>query len=206
MKKRQAFFNQAAENWDKEHYNPKLQLFLKQFVQSFEIITGSHLLDVGTGTGVLIPHLLQVVGPEGDITAIDYAQSMVNICRTKYSHLPNVSIAIGSVEKLPFSDNFFNTITCFGLFPHLDDKKNVLNEFHRVLQTKGKLIIAHTLSSKELDDMHKDTNPAIGNDMLPNENEMRKLLNQANFAGIRINDSKGKYLCISTKTKSVSVS
>lgn len=199
MRKRRAFFNQAAENWDKEHYNLELQFFLKQFVQSFEISTDSRLLDVGTGTGILIPHLLRILGPKGDITAIDYSKGMVNMWRKKFSHSANVTIVIGSVENLPFSDNFFNTITCFGLFPHLDNKKNVLNEFHRVLQTKGKLIIAHALGSKELKEMHKDSNPAVANDILPKINEMRNLLQQADFANIRITDRKGKYLCISTR-------
>ena len=200
MKKRQAFFNQAAENWDKEHKSPKLQAFLKQFVQSFGILAGQHVLDVGTGTGILIPFLLESVGSKGHITAVDYAQNMVNICKTKYSHLPNVSIQVANVENLPFPDALFDAVTCFGLFPHLDNKKVALQQFYRVLKSKGKLIIAHALSSEEVKNIHKkNAYPAVAKDELPNKNAMWNLLNQADFTRIQIIDKKGSYLCTSIK-------
>ncbi len=199
MRKRQAFFNQAAENWDIKHYNPKLQLFLDQFVQSFEIMQGDHLLDVGTGTGILIPYLLQLLGPKGDITAVDYARGMVNIWKNKCTHLPNVIITNATAENLPFSDNFFNMITCFGLFPHLDNKKNSLQEFNRVLKPKGKLIISHALSSTELRNIHMNTNSVVAKDVLPNKTEMCYILSETDFTEIQIIDKKGSYLCTSTK-------
>lgn len=200
MRKRQAFFNQAAENWDKEYISPKLQVFLKQFVQSFGILAEEHVLDVGTGTGILIPFLLEIVGSKGHIKAVDYAKSMVDICKNKYSHLPNVSIQVANVENLPFPDALFDAVTCFGLFPHLDNKKVALQQFYRVLKSKGKLIIAHALSSEEVKTIHKkNAHPAVANDVLPNKNEMWNLLNQADFTRIQIIDKKGSYLCTSIK-------
>ena len=77
MSARQAFFNQAAQNWDKEFGNPKLHAFLEQFVPSFGLSAGQHVLDVGTGTGILIPFLHKALGAKGHITAIDYAPNMV---------------------------------------------------------------------------------------------------------------------------------
>ena len=198
MRTRQKFFNQAAENWDKEYYNPKLQAFLKQFVPSFGLLAGQSVLDVGTGTGVLIPFLLEAVGSNGHITAIDYAPKMVEVCKTKYAHLANVSVSAGNSEDLQFPDASFDTVTGFGVFPHLDNKKAALNEFHRVLKPKGRLIIAHALSSAEVKSHHKNA-PAVANDVLPTDAEMRKLLRQAGFAGVEIVDKQGSYLCTSTK-------
>jgi len=199
MRDRQAFFNQAAENWDKEYNSPKLQAFLKQFVQSFGILADQHVLDVGTGTGILIPFLREVVGSKGIITGVDYAHSMVDICKTKYTQFPNVSIMVANVENLPFRDTLFDAVTCFGVFPHLDNKKVTLHQFHRVLKSKGKLIIAHALSSEEIKNIHKSAHPVVVKDVLPNKKTMWELLNQANFTGIQIVDKKGSYLCTSTK-------
>lgn len=199
MRKRQEFFNASSKNWDKDHYNPQLKLVLKHFVQSFGINAGEHVLDVGTGTGILIPGLIEVLGPKGYIIAVDYAPSMVNVCRTKYSYLPNVSMMVSNVENLPFSEASFNAITCFGVFPHLDNKKITLQQFHRVLQVKGKLIIAHLLSSTELKNIHKNANSAVANDVLPNKKEMLEILHQADFKEIQIIDKKGSYLCTSIK-------
>ncbi len=199
MRKRQTFFNQAAENWDGNYYNPKLLAFLKHFVPSFGITAGEHVLDVGTGTGILIPFLIKIVGPKGHITAVDYAQNMIDICKTKYANLPNISISVANVEKIPFPDASFDAITCFGLFPHLDNKEITLHQFNRVLKTKGKLIIAHALSSEEVKNLHKNANPAVAKDELPNKKQMQNLLHQADFIEIQIIDKKGSYLCTSTK-------
>jgi ubiquinone/menaquinone biosynthesis C-methylase UbiE len=199
MSKRQEFFNQAAENWDKECAKPTLEAFLEHFVPSFGLLAGQTVLDVGTGTGILIPFLHEAVGSKGHITAIDYAQNMVDICKTKYANLPNVSVIVANSENLQFPDNSFDAITCFGLFPHLDNKKATLNQFHRVLKSKGKLIIAHALSSAEIRSHHQNAPPAVANDVLPNETEMRKLLQQAGFTGTQIVDKHGSYLCTSIK-------
>jgi len=199
MSARQAFFNQAAKNWDKEFGNPQLYAFLEQFVPSFGLSAGQHVLDVGTGTGILIPFLHKALGAKGHITAIDYAPNMVGICKTKYAHLPNVSIIVANAEKLQFPDASFDAVTCFGLFPHLDNKKAALDQFHRVLKSKGRLIIAHALSSAEIKSHHQSAPQAVANDVLPTEAEMRKLLQQAGFTGIKIVDRQGSYLCTSIK-------
>jgi ubiquinone/menaquinone biosynthesis C-methylase UbiE len=199
MSKRQAVFDQAAKNWDKEYDNPKLQSFLHQFVPSFGLSAGQNVLDVGTGTGILIPFLREVIGTKGRITAIDYSQSMVDICKTKYAHLPNVSVIVANAENLDFPDASFDAVTCFGVFPHLDNKKTALKQFHRVLKSKGKLVIAHALSSAEIKNHHQKAPPSVAKDVLPTEPEMRKLLQRARFTGIQIVDKQGSYLCTSTK-------
>ena len=198
MKKRQAFFNRAAENWDVQYDKPKLRDFLSKFVPSFGILPGQAVLDVGTGTGILIPFLLEAVGSKGHVTAIDYALSMVDICKTKYAHLPNVSVMLSSSEDLHFAEASFDVVTCFGVFPHLDNKKVALKQFHMVLKSKGKLIIAHALSSAEVKSHHQNA-PAVANDLLPSRTEMEKLLQQSGFTGIEIVDKQGSYLCTSIK-------
>jgi ubiquinone/menaquinone biosynthesis C-methylase UbiE len=199
MRARQPFFNQTAQNWDKEFDNPQLHAFLEQFVPSFGLSAGQHVLDVGTGTGILIPFLHKALGAKGHITAIDYAPNMVSICKTKHAHFPNVSIIVADAEKLQFPDASFDAVTCFGLFPHLDNKKAALSQFHRVLKSKGKLIIAHALGSAEIKNHHQSAPQAVASDVLPTETEMRKLLQQAGFTGIQIVDRQGSYLCTSTK-------
>ena len=107
MINRQAFFNQAANTWDKHFYNPELINFIKQIMPTFNLTQGQKILDVGTGTGILIPFLLKAVGPTGHVTAIDYAEKMIEICKAKYLRYPNVNIMVQKVENLQFPNETF---------------------------------------------------------------------------------------------------
>ena len=85
---RKAYFNEAANTWDEKYYTPELASFLEKIVPKFGLSSGQSILDVGTGTGILIPYLVQAVGRSGSITAIDYAEEMV--------HLRDIKLAEGS--------------------------------------------------------------------------------------------------------------
>ena len=199
MKNRQIFFNKTAEIWDNKFDNPKLHTFLEEFILSFGLFTGQHILDVGTGTGILIPYLHKIVGSKGHITAIDYARNMVEICKKKYSNLPNLSVSVANIETLQFPDNSFDAVICFGVFPHLDNKQAALNQFHQVLKHNGKLIIAHALSSEELKAHHKKVSEYVAHSLLPERTEMTQILEQTGFTGVSIKDEPGCYLCFAYK-------
>jgi ubiquinone/menaquinone biosynthesis C-methylase UbiE len=195
---RREFFNTAAVTWDELYRTQKLTDFLALLVPKFQLRQGQKVLDVGTGTGILIPFLLEAVGPTGHVTAIDFAEKMMETCKTKYSNLTNVDFKVQQVEKLNFPSATFDAVTCFGLFPHLENKEKALKQMNRVLKPDGKLIIAHALSSKELIAHHRNT-AVVAHDALPNEAEMKRLLQQAGFTEVSITDKPGCYVCLSIK-------
>lgn len=202
MISRQEFFNQTANTWDKKFYTPKLIDFLEQTVPKFNLMPGQKILDLGTGTGILIPFLLKAVGYAGSITAVDYAEKMIEICKAKYGHFPNVTLVVQRAENLMFQPELFDAITCFGLFPHFENKKQALSQMNRVLKPDGKLIIAHALSSCEIRNHHHNASLAVARDILPEEAEMKELLKQAGFRKIEITDMPGCYFCLSNKSTS----
>jgi demethylmenaquinone methyltransferase/2-methoxy-6-polyprenyl-1,4-benzoquinol methylase len=44
----------------------------------------------------------------------------------RYSGLPNVQFELQNVEELYFPQDYFDAITCFGLFPHIENKQRAL--------------------------------------------------------------------------------
>jgi len=196
---RQAYFNQLADSWDKRFQTEVLSTFIEQLVPTFGLLPGQKVLDVGTGTGILIPFLLKAVGPTGQVSAIDYAEKMVKICKSKYAQLPNVTVTVQQVETLDFPSQTFDAVTCLGLFPHIENKEKALRQINRVLKANGRLIIAHALSSTEIKAHHHNAASAVAHDVLPTSTVMKKLLIQAGFGKIHIIDKPGQYLNLSIK-------
>ena len=196
---RKAFFNKAAETWDERFYTPSLASFLEKLVPQFGLEAGQTILDVGTGTGVLIPYLIKEVGPSGSVTAIDYSENMVQICKTKHGHLENVTVEVKNIEEDASPPESFDVVVCFGVFPHLENKEKTLKNINCMLKPVGTLVIAHALSSEEIKAHHKNAPSVVCHDMLPEMAEMKPLLERTGFSGISIKDEPGCHLCISHK-------
>ncbi len=188
------FFNQMASTWDERFYTGEMADRLSPLVSQFHLIPGTRILDVGAGTGGIIPYLLDAIGPAGSIWAVDFSEEMVKIGRSKFQKESRVIFELASVEDLPYKDGFFDQAVCFGAFPHFEDKGKALEEIHRVLKPKGSLIIAHALSSVALRSHHQNCGP-VSTDFLPEEAEMKSLLGGAGFQLKRFIDQPKCYLC-----------
>jgi ubiquinone/menaquinone biosynthesis C-methylase UbiE len=188
------FFNQMAGGWDERFYIPEMRERLPQLVSLFRLQRGARILDVGAGTGGIVPYLLEAIGPEGSIWAVDYAEEMVKIGRKKFLEESRVIFEVASVEDLPYKDRFFNQVVCFGAFPHFENKGRALEEMGRVLKPGGTLVIAHALSSAALRSHHQNCAP-VSKDFLPEEGEIRSLLERAGFRVKRLIDQPQCYLC-----------
>jgi ubiquinone/menaquinone biosynthesis C-methylase UbiE len=195
---KQEFFNRMAEGWDERFYTHEMRERLPHLVSLFQLQKGAKILDVGAGTGGIVPYLLEAIGPEGSIWAIDFAEEMVKIGRKKFQKESRVIFELAPVEDLPYKDGFFDQIVCFGAFPHFEDKGKALEEMNRVLKSQGTLIIAHALSSVALRSHHQNCAP-VSKDFLPDETEMKSLLERAGFQLNRLIDQPKCYLCEGVK-------
>ncbi len=195
---KKAFFNEFAVEWDRRFYTPELGERLPKLVSLFHLKVGSKILDVGAGTGGIIPYLLEATGPDGAVWAIDFAEEMVKVGKKKFLGENRVSFEIASVESLPFEKEFFDHVVCFGAFPHFEDQPGAVKEMGRVLKPRGTLIIAHALSSAEIRHHHQNCAP-VSQDFLPDELQMRSLLEGTGFQLKRLIDQPKCYLCQAIK-------
>jgi ubiquinone/menaquinone biosynthesis C-methylase UbiE len=185
------YFNRQAGSWD-EIVAEKDTAKLEKLVTRLNIKTGSTLLDVGTGTGVLLPFLVRVVGQTGRIFGLDYAELMLKQAVKKHG-TGNISYLLADIASIPVKAAIFDTVVCYSSFPHFTDKQRVLAEIQRTMKPDGQLFICHSSGREHINRIHRNI-PSICHDLLPENGEMKKLLTDAGFAGICIDDGTDSYL------------
>ena len=89
------FFNSIAKDWDNiiKVDEKKINYLLSKI----DIKEDDYILDVGTGTGVLIPFLAKL-SPKGSIKAVDISCNMLDIARNKFDDINNIEFTLLNVE------------------------------------------------------------------------------------------------------------
>ena len=92
-------------------------------------ITGTRVLDLGSGTGAAFQQLQNF-----DVTAVDPDEKMLQL--NEFSNK-----VIGGAENLPFPDNSFDSIYCDFVWRNINEPKKSIDEVYRVLRPGGKFIL-----------------------------------------------------------------
>ena len=192
-----AFFNEKASIWDATIAEKNIAK-LDVMAQHLNIKPDSSVLDVGTGTGVLVPFLLGKVGPKGRLVAIDVAEEMLKLSRAK-GFCGNIEYLHADIVNLPIAEKSFDSIVCYSSFPHFHNKPQALAEMARVLKNGGGLFICHTSSRSTINEIHRAV-PAVENDLIPDTEDMLTLLSMAGFGDIKIEDRTDSYLARAIKS------
>ncbi len=194
MKKRKAFFDDIARQWDEEHNTPEEMARTREFAGTyFPVTKGEAVLDVGCGTSRLVPSLKEAIGDRGRLIEMDISVEMLRIGKKRYP-FPGLLFLQGDGHGLPIKDHCLDAVVCFAFFPHLSDKAVAMADFSRVLKPGGRLTIAHQMNREELNRFHGNVDGPVSNDLLPDEAGMRALFKTAGFSNLEVREAPGLYL------------
>jgi ubiquinone/menaquinone biosynthesis C-methylase UbiE len=109
----------------------------------FDVSSCKSILDVGSGAGQILGHLLKRTHPQTRLVAFDLSPGMLRRARSRL-HSSRPSYVSGDLTQLPFADNSFDCITCGWVLEHLPDPRPGLRELFRVLEPGGRLLLLAT--------------------------------------------------------------
>lgn len=198
--KHRAYFNEKAAAWD-EMMAHKPHEKLAEIFADLKFTPGSTVLDVGTGTGVMLPILKGIVGPSGRIVAFDLAEEMLFLAQLKNGR-ENIDYVRGDIAEAPFEENTFDAVICNSCFPHFPNQPACVGEMARILKPGGRVVVCHLSSRQNLNAMHRSLGGVVGNDLLPDEEEMMLMFNDAGFGSIRIDDMNDRYILTAFRIES----
>lgn len=190
------YFNNLAATWDAK-YSEKDATKLRNMVSLLAIDSGSCVLDVGSGTGVFVPYLLEKIGADGRLICLDPACEMLDVARRK-GFKGNIEYICAEIENTGIEGGKFNAAVCYSSFPHFQDKPKALAEIVRLLKPGGRLFICHTSNRSHINERHRRV-PLLVHDTIPDEAAMRTLLAAAGFIDIVIEDRPDSYLASARK-------
>ncbi|WP_270941134.1 class I SAM-dependent methyltransferase [Romboutsia lituseburensis] len=172
------FFDSIAKEWDNiiEVNEEKINILLSKV----DIKDNDNILDVGTGTGVLIP-FLKNLNTKGIIKGVDISSGMLDIASQKFKDTKNVSFEALDIENSSLEEKY-DKIVLYSMFPHLKNKINTIKTLvENNLNEDGKLIIAHSNSREFLNNMHKEKDKRVSEDRLIPIKNQKALFEQVNL-------------------------
>ena len=105
---------------------------------------GSHVLDIGCGTGTQAALMADRVQPGGSVTGLDVNPNMVAAARRKTCRAAgSITIVQGDCTALPFADRRFDVVTITTVLHMLGEAEQLtcLAEATRVLKPGGRLLL-----------------------------------------------------------------
>jgi ubiquinone/menaquinone biosynthesis C-methylase UbiE len=195
--KQKDFFNEKAGVWDEItiHDLTKVQYI----TELLNIHGGDRILDVGTGTGVMLPFYEKYL-TSGRIVALDYSEKMIDAARSKYCEQqhPKISYLVLDVYELKYSREF-DMVVCYSCFPHFVDQPLAIQILTKALKPGGTLAIAHSNSAEKINGVHMTGGVEIKNDFLPSMSKLKQLLAEAGLEVTFERDDEDYFICLAKK-------
>jgi ubiquinone/menaquinone biosynthesis C-methylase UbiE len=138
-------WNKVANSWKK--WDRFTMEFLKPMgnaiIKALDVKSNDTVLDIASGTGEPA-FSIAAIAKEGKVYATDLSEDMLGIAQgyARERHISNIDFKVADVSHLPFSDNFFDKISCRMGFMFFPDMQLAAKEMFRVCRSHGKMAVS----------------------------------------------------------------
>ncbi len=187
------FFDALAPQWDENEIRSTPER-VKDILGKLPFSKGMNVLDLGTGTGVLVPYLSEIVGPDGNIVAIDLSEGMLSIARKKYGHLSNVEFL-----KLDFEEEQipgkYDVALLYSVYPHLHSPAATIEWLFKMnMKPDSIIVIAFPSDEKFINNIHHERKAE--HDHLPPADRLADIISSWGYKTSVVEASADEYIII----------
>ncbi len=187
------FFDRLAPVWDQSEVRSTPQR-IRSILSKLPIREGMKVLDLGTGTGVLVPYLSEMLGSNGKVTAIDLSEGMLSIARKKYGDLENVEFL-----KIDFEEEqipgVHDLALMYCVYPHLHSPAATFEWLFKMnLVEGGKIAVAFPSDEEFINNIHHERKSE--SDHLPPAEKLAAMIGEWGFKAEVLAATADEYLVL----------
>lgn len=187
------FFDKLAPVWDENEVLSTPERILS-ILGRLPIKEGSRVLDLGTGTGVLVPYLSEMVGESGHVTAIDLSEGMLSRAIEKYGTLGNVEFLRIDFEEEQMP-GMYDVAMLYSVYPHLHAPADTLEWlFSMNMAPGGCVVIAFPCDEIFINNIHHERKSE--SDHLPPAHALAAMIAAWGFSAEVVAASKNEYIVL----------
>lgn len=169
MKELVSYFDELAPIWDDAVVRNAGKL--RHFMALAGVRPGDEVLDVGGGTGTLIPYIRENNGT-GLITEVDISRRMLNMARAKFHNDTDIRYLNENIEEYS-EEKEYDRIFMYGVLPHLADKAGTIVKLFRYnLKGNGSILISHPYGRDKINQLHSHGDKRVADAFLPPMQEL----------------------------------
>jgi ubiquinone/menaquinone biosynthesis C-methylase UbiE len=112
------------------------------YLDALGITPGEHVLDVGSGTGVVAGAVARRLAPNGRLVGVEPSPAMLAVARElaeREELLDRVEFRTGDARELPFADSTFDVVLAITALSRMTDAERGLPELIRVTRPGGRI-------------------------------------------------------------------
>lgn len=185
------FFNRLAPSWDENEVRSTPER-VKSILGKLPFRKNMHVLDLGTGTGILIPYLVDLIGAGGHVTAIDLSEGMLSIAKRKNNHLKNVDFLSIDFEEEVIPGEY-DIIMLYSVYPHLHSPEETFKWLFKMnIRKGGMIVVAFPSDEKFINNIHHERKSE--SDHLPSAPLLASIIAQWGYKTEILADSDDEYI------------
>jgi ubiquinone/menaquinone biosynthesis C-methylase UbiE len=165
---------------------------LARIVAAAGIRSGDSVLDVGSGTGILIPEI-RTYRP-ATIYACDLSERMLAQLRRNHA---GVETVLSDVRDMTMPDESIDVVLINACYPNIADKPGAFTNLSRMMKPAGRLVVSHPLGRGFLAVLRKNTPYPL--DDFPTAYEAKRLLDPYGFTVRSCVDEPELYILTTVK-------